>query len=221
MSTGAVIVAAGRSERMGGADKLLAPLAGRPVIAYSLAVFARHPRIDRLVVVASAANESAIREIAGAEAPQATVVLGGQRRRDSVRAGLDLLEGCEYVVIHDGARPLVTPELIDAALDGARETGAALCAVPVSDTVKRSRGGGLVSGTVRRDELWLAQTPQAFRRNLLLRAHSSFDIDATDDAALVELLEWPVKLVRGSRRNVKVTAPEDLALAAALLASRD
>jgi 2-C-methyl-D-erythritol 4-phosphate cytidylyltransferase len=220
MSTGAVIVAAGRSARMGGVDKLIQSLRGRPLLAYSVAVFGRHPRIDRLVIVASQTNQAAVREIAAAEAPAAAVVLGGERRRDSVRAGLDLLEGCEYVVVHDGARPLVTPELIDAALDGAREIGAALCAVPVADTVKRSRGGGLVSGTVRRDELWLAQTPQAFRRDLLLRAHSSFDIDATDDAGLVELLEWPVKLVMGSRHNIKVTSPEDLTLAEALLALR-
>jgi len=146
-------------------------------------------------------------------------VRGGERRRDSVRAGLDALADCDYVVVHDGARPLVTKALIDAALAGARETGAALCAVPVSDTVKRTDDAGLVRSTVSRAGLWLAQTPQAFRTELLLRAHEATEIDATDDAALVELLGEPVRVVMGSPRNLKVTTPADLRLAEALLAA--
>jgi 2-C-methyl-D-erythritol 4-phosphate cytidylyltransferase len=150
------------------------------------------------------------------------VVLGGMRRRDSVLAGLEVLhvQGCEYVVVHDGARPLVTPALIDAAIEGARETGAALCAVPVSDTLKRVEDNGLVRGTVSREGLWLAQTPQAFELELLLRAHATTDIDATDDAALVELMGAPVRVVPGSAANIKVTLPADLSLAEALLAAR-
>ena len=109
--------------------------------------------------------------------------------------------------------------MIDAALEGAREAGASLCAVPVTDTVKRSEPSGRVSSTVTREGLWLAQTPQAFRTDLLLRAHRAINIDATDDAALIELLGEPVKLVLGSARNLKITAPEDLALARALLAA--
>jgi 2-C-methyl-D-erythritol 4-phosphate cytidylyltransferase len=219
LRTGAVIVAAGSSRRMRGVDKLLAPLGGRPVVAHSIAVFASHPAVDEVVVVTSAANQEAIGALAAELAPRARVILGGVRRRDSVRAGLEALTDCVYVIVHDAARPLVTPAMIDAALEGAREAGAALCAVPVADTVKRSEPSGRVSSTVTREGLWLAQTPQAFRRELLLRAHQTIDIDATDDAALIELLGEPVKLVMGSPRNLKITQPEDLALARAILAS--
>jgi 2-C-methyl-D-erythritol 4-phosphate cytidylyltransferase len=221
MANGAIIVAAGSSQRMGGVDKLLAPLGTRPVIAHSLAAFASHPRIDVLVVVASATNEAAIRGLAAGVGTKANVVLGGPRRRDSVLNGMDAVAGCEYVVVHDGARPLVTQEMIDAALDGAAETGAALCAVPVADTVKRADFNGLVQSTISRDRLWLAQTPQAFRLDVLRRAHLSHDIDATDDAALVELLGEPVRLVEGSAENLKITTPSDLRLAAAILAARE
>ena len=228
---GAIVLAAGRSERMGGADKLLAPLAGRPLVAHAIATFAAHEGIDTLVVVVSEANKDTIEALAvktaraahpsraSGRADWVRVVLGGERRRDSVRAGLEALGDCECVVVHDGARPLVTRELIDAALAGARETGAVLCAVPVSDTVKRADDSGLVRSTVSRQGLWLAQTPQAFRLDLLLRADEATEMDATDDAALVELLGEPVRIVMGSARNLKVTTPADLRLAAALLAA--
>lgn len=218
----AIVVAAGSSRRMQGADKLLAPLGGRPLITYSIAAFATHTAIDELVIVASAANVDVIRQVADAsEAAKVTVVLGGRRRRDSVRNGLQAAGDCDYVVIHDAARPLVDAAMIDEALNGAREVGAALCAVPVSDTVKRADPSGRVSSTVTREGLWLAQTPQAFRTSLLLRAHESIDIDVTDDAALIELIGEPVKLVMGSTHNIKVTLPEDLALVRALLAASE
>jgi 2-C-methyl-D-erythritol 4-phosphate cytidylyltransferase len=214
---GAIILAAGSSERMEGVDKMLASLGGRALVAASIDAFASTQSVDELVVVASEANRAEIEAIVAESAPAASVVLGGKRRRDSVQAGLDALSGSEYVVVHDGARPFVTTELIDACLAGARETGAALCAVPVTDTVKRGDEGGLVRGTVSRENLWLAQTPQAFRRDLLLQAHGATDIDATDDAALIELMEAPVRIVMGTVRNLKVTTQADLALAEALL----
>jgi 2-C-methyl-D-erythritol 4-phosphate cytidylyltransferase len=218
---GAIIVAAGSSQRMRGVDKLFAPLAGRPVLAHSVAAFVSHPSIGETVVVTSSANEEATRALVAELAPRARVVLGGARRRDSVRAGLEALADCEYVVVHDAARPMVTAALIDAALEGAREVGAALCAVPITDTVKRSEPSGRVSSTVTRQGLWLAQTPQAFRTDLLLRAHRTVELDVTDDAALIELLGEPVKLVLGSTRNLKISQPEDLALARALLAAAE
>jgi 2-C-methyl-D-erythritol 4-phosphate cytidylyltransferase len=220
MTAGAIIVAAGSSQRMGGEDKLLLPLAGRPVLAYSLAVFAAHPRVDTLLVVAAEANEATVRRLVAEYAPGAAVVLGGWRRRDSVLNGLEALPTCDYVLVHDGARPLISAELIDAALDGAIESGASLCAVPVSDTVKRADESGLVRSTVSREGLWLAQTPQAFRSDVLRRAHASSDIDVTDDCALVELMGEPVRIVMGSPRNLKITTPSDLALAEALLGSQ-
>jgi 2-C-methyl-D-erythritol 4-phosphate cytidylyltransferase len=202
---------------MQGVDKLLAPLGDRPVIAHSIAALAMHAAITDLVVVVSGTNRSAIQALIAELAPRAQVVLGGARRRDSVRAGLEVLSGCEYVLIHDAARPFVTAAMIDAALDGAREVGAALCAVPVTDTVKRAEPSGRVASTVTREGLWLSQTPQAFRTELLLRAHRAIDLDATDDAALIELIGEPVKLVMGSHRNIKITLQSDLALARALL----
>ena len=219
MRTGAIIVAAGSSQRMGGVDKLLLSLAGRPVLAHSLSTFVVHPRIDAVVVVASEGNEASVRVLVEQYAPAASVVLGGPRRRDSVLNGFEALRDCDYVLVHDGARPLLTSSLIDAALDGAIESGASLCAVPVSDTVKRADEAGFVRGTVSRRDLWLAQTPQAFRRETLRRAHASTDIDVTDDCALVELLGEPVRIVMGSQRNLKITTAADLALAEAVLAS--
>jgi 2-C-methyl-D-erythritol 4-phosphate cytidylyltransferase len=204
---------------MAGVDKLLAPLGGRPLIARSVSAFLEHAGIDAVVVAVAASNRHPVESAVGDNA-KLSFVLGGERRRDSVRAGLMALSDAEYVVVHDGARPLVTSELIDAALAGARESGAALCAIPVADTVKRADEAGYVRGTISRDGLWLAQTPQAFRRDLLLRAHEEVEADATDDAAMVELIGAPVKLVMGSRRNLKVTTPEDLALAEALLRAK-
>jgi 2-C-methyl-D-erythritol 4-phosphate cytidylyltransferase len=134
-----------------------------------------------------------------------------------VRNGLAVLHRCEYVLVHDAARPLVTPALIEASLHAAREYGAALCAIPVTDTVKLAEKDGAVAATLDRDGLWLAQTPQAFRLELLLRAHAATEEDATDDAGLVEDLGVPVHIVSGAHRNIKVTTPADLVIAEALL----
>jgi 2-C-methyl-D-erythritol 4-phosphate cytidylyltransferase len=203
---------------MAGIDKVLAPMGGKPLLAHTLAAFGRCDALDRVVVVASERNWLEVERLAQtlSERPF-QVVLGGERRRDSVRAGLDVLLDCDYIVVHDGARPLVTPELVEAALAGAREVGAALCAIPVVDTVKRADAQMLVRSTVSRERLWLAQTPQAFRRDLLVRAHELVEGDMTDDAAMIEHISEPVKLVHGSIRNIKVTSPSDLAFAEALL----
>jgi 2-C-methyl-D-erythritol 4-phosphate cytidylyltransferase len=215
--TGAIIVAAGRSERMAGIDKLFEPVGGAPLLLHSVRAFAGSPLIDAVVVVVSEASRARVESLMGG-LPALRVVNGGARRRDSVRAGIEALPDCDYVLVHDGARPFVTADLIESTLVAARGAGAALCAVPVTDTVKREGPGGIVAETVSRDGLWLAQTPQAFRRDLLLRAHAATNVDATDDAALVEALGEPVRLVPGSARNIKVTTPVDLALARLLAA---
>ncbi len=201
---------------MGGIDKLLHPLAGRPLVAHAVAAFVAHAEVGQVVVAVSAEARAEVERCLPLS-PKLSLVLGGARRRDSVHAGLVTLADCEYVLVHDGARPLVTGDLIDAALAGAREFGAALCAVPVTDTVKRSNESAMVRGTIAREGLWLAQTPQAFRLDLLMRAHATVEGDITDDAAMVEHLGEPVRLVAGSPRNIKVTTPEDLALVEALL----
>lgn len=214
--TGAILVAAGSSQRMRGVDKLLHQLDGRPLIAFSIAALAASNDIDELVVVASNANFDAVSAIVSQLSPGSRVVLGGARRRDSVRIGLEALPAAKYVLVHDAARPLVNEALIEAAVQGAKKSGAAICAVPVHDTIKRGVEGVIVE-TVDRSSLYQAQTPQAFRRDLLLRAHEQDAGDATDDAALVERLGVAVHLVPGSPRNIKVTTPDDLHVAEALL----
>jgi len=147
------------------------------------------------------------------------LVKGGERRQDSVRLGLEALGGCDYVAVHDGARPLVTPELIARGLEAARETGAAAPAIPIADTVKEAGPNGIVLRTLDRSRLWAVQTPQVFRYDLLLRAHREITADVTDDAAMVEALGEPVRLFEGSRANIKVTTVEDLTLIEALTAA--
>jgi 2-C-methyl-D-erythritol 4-phosphate cytidylyltransferase len=214
----AIIVAAGRSERMAGDDKLWAPIAGpdgraRPLLAYAVAAFETCPAIARIVLVVAEDKLPQARALVEEHhfGKVGCVVAGGARRQDSVRAGLDAIGACDYVIIHDGARPLVTPHLIEEALATARETGASCCAIAAPDTVKEV-ADGYIARTVDRSRLMLAQTPQAFRYDLLVDAHKRSTSDATDDAALVEALGVRVRIAPGSTRNIKVTTPEDLAL---------
>ena len=148
----------------------------------------------------------------------AVICPGGPRRQDSVRLGLEALPECRWVVVHDGARPLVTAALIEAGLAAAAETGAAIAAVPLADTLKEAAEDGLIRRTLDRRNLWAAQTPQVFEYELLREAHRLAQGEATDDAALVEALGRRVKVFPGSPRNLKVTTAADLALAQALLA---
>jgi 2-C-methyl-D-erythritol 4-phosphate cytidylyltransferase len=216
---GAVIVAAGSGTRMAGAEKLFSEVAGRPLLAYAIAPFQECTSIDRIVLVMAPLNLKRGRELVGRYgfAKAATLVRGGERRQDSVRLGLEALGECEYVAVHDGARPLVTAELIGRGLDAARETGAATPAVPIADTVKEAGADGTVLRTLNRSRLWAVQTPQVFRYDLLVRAHRQITQDVSDDAAMVEALGERVRLFDGDRRNLKVTTPEDLALIEALV----
>lgn len=219
---GAVIAAAGASRRMGGVDKVFADLAGRPLLAWSVDVFESCPSVHRIVVVLRSeqlAQGKALSEERG-WGKVAAFCPGGERRQDSVRAGLRRLEGCEWVVVHDGARPMVTSDIIERGLEAAQKTGAAIAAVPVIDTIKAVEPDGFVSATVPRKGLWAAQTPQVFRYQLLLQAHEAATETATDDAAMVEALGCPVSVYRGSYANIKVTSPEDLPLAEAILRQR-
>ena len=220
-----MIVAAGRSRRMGGHDKLWAPLPApngrtRPLLAYALAPFQASPAVDRIALVvadnALQRSQALVRDEGFDKV--CAVVAGGARRQDSVRAGLEALGHCAWAIVHDGARPLVTPELIERGLTEARATGASCCALPVSDTVKEADSAGTIARTLERAGLWLAQTPQTFRYDLLLEAHKHARSNTTDDAALVEGLGGRVRLYPGSPRNLKVTTPQDLALVEALLA---
>lgn len=227
-SVGVVIVAAGRGARFGAASKILAEVGGRPMLAWSLDAVGQVPHVEEIVVVAGAHSEHGIRALiaAGSFSHRVAVVCGGERRHDSVMAGVRALsDAVDVVLIHDAARPLVTAELFTSCTASARRHGAAIVAVPVSDTIKRVRNGATVE-TIPRSELWAAQTPQGFRRTLLLAASERADRpdpdapDVTDEAALLERLGHPVWIVPGSPLNLKVTHAEDLQIADALLRRR-
>jgi len=218
----AIILAAGRGSRMGAGapDKVFADLAGRPVLAWTMLAFERAIAIDLLVVATRADCLDRVAAIAGAAgvAKPLRVVVGGDRRQDSVAAGLAALaDGFEIVSVHDAARPLVQPDEIDEGVRLAGQHGAVVLSAPVVDTIKRVGPDGRILATPPRAELRAALTPQTFRVELLRRAHAASSEDATDDAALVERLGAPVHLHAGSRRNIKITTPEDLIVAEALL----
>lgn len=219
---GAVITAAGSSRRMKGEDKLFALIDGRPVLSRVLDTFEKCDVIDTIILVVSTENLEKVKKLAAGENWRKIqdICSGGTRRQDSVLAGLERLESCEWVVIHDGARPLVTIDLIEAGLEAAAETGAAIAAVPVTDTVKIAGDDMTIQGTPPRDNLWAAQTPQVFRYDLIRKAYGGIKTDVTDDAAAVEKYGGTVKLYPGATDNIKITTPNDLAVAEILLRKR-
>ncbi|MFC1971316.1 2-C-methyl-D-erythritol 4-phosphate cytidylyltransferase [Chloroflexota bacterium] len=212
---GAVIVAAGESKRMEGTDKVLALLGGKPVLAKVFNAFQECPLIDQIVVVVNEKNVELCRQLVDGEGwgNVSDVCLGGRRRQDSVAAGLKRLHDCDWVVIHDGARPLVTVDLIERGLEAAKETGAAAAAVPVIDTIKVVGIDDIVHQTLLRQHLRAVQTPQVFRMDIITQAYQQVNDDVTDDASLVEEAGYKVKLYMGSYDNIKVTTPDDLTLA--------
>lgn len=219
---GAVVVAAGSSQRMGAVDKIFASIAGKPVLGHVLRVFQGCSLVDQVVVVLNAAGLERGREVVETEGFSKVVALcrGGERRQDSVAEGLNKLEGCHWVVIHDGARPCVTADLVERGLDEARQTGAAIAGVPVKETMKVVDAGQLVQDTPQRRNLWVAQTPQVFRSDIIVQAHRQISQEVTDDAAAVEALGYKVKVYMGSYENIKVTTPEELALAEIIMRER-
>ena len=213
-NVGAVVVAAGSSQRMG-VDKAFLSLAGKPLLAWSVDVCQSCDLLDKIVIVLSEVNLASGRELM-VERGWSKVVgvcLGGERRQDSVARGLEKLEDCDWVVVHDGARPFLTQDLIRRGLVAASETGAAAAAVPVKNTIKLAGDDGLVRQTLHRRHLWAAQTPQVFRFAIIRRACRQIEDEATDDASMVESLGYKVRLYMGDYNNIKITTPGDLALA--------
>lgn len=219
-TTAAILLAAGESRRMGGVDKLFAPIAGLPVLLRSLRAFERSDAVDSVIIAAARGSVGRVRSLAqeGGARKLANVVAGGARRRDSVAAALAEIKTADIVLVHDGARPFAGERVIADAVRAAAEFGAAIPAVPVKDTIKIAAADMTVEDTPPRARLWAAQTPQAFRADILRDAHARASLykDATDDAAMVEALGHPVKLFMGDPRNIKITAPEDLVIAEAL-----
>ncbi len=220
----AVIVAAGSSRRMEGRDKLWIPLAGRITLARTIDVFEASPIIDTIILVLNAERLNEATTLCQQEGWHkiARIVVGGSRRQDSVRIGLDALANIapatSWVMIHDGARPLVTPDILEAGLRAAQECQAAIAAVPVKDTIKQVREGWIRS-TLDRSQLWAVQTPQVFSFPLIHDAHHSTQAqkEVTDDAALLEQLGARVAIFPGSYSNIKITTQEDLLIAEALI----
>jgi len=220
MRVGAVVAAGGSGQRAGQAKQWL-ELGGESLLRRSARLLAACPLVDELVLVVPAGEEPRGAEALAGLGRPGRAVAGGTARADSVGNGLAALEGCDLVLVHDAARPFATPALVARVAEAAARDGAALAALPVTDTVKRATPGEppRVAGTLDRREVWLAQTPQGFRRELLLRAYREAGAEAsaaTDECALVERLGAPVTLVPGEPGNFKITTPEDLARARAL-----
>ncbi|MBR2667198.1 MAG: 2-C-methyl-D-erythritol 4-phosphate cytidylyltransferase [Oscillospiraceae bacterium] len=218
----AVVAAAGSSSRMGGEDKLLAPLNGRPVLAHTLLALEHCPEIREIIVVTR--EESLLeagricREFGVSKATK--IILGGASRTESVLNGvLEASEKADLIAVQDGARPLTTPELISAVVQKAARTNAAAPAVPVKDTIKEAREG-LVVRTPDRNTLFAVQTPQVFEASLLkgaLQRAIEDGVAPTDDCGAVERIGMSVFLVEGDERNLKITTPLDLVIAGTLL----
>jgi 2-C-methyl-D-erythritol 4-phosphate cytidylyltransferase/2-C-methyl-D-erythritol 2,4-cyclodiphosphate synthase len=218
----AIVAAAGRGRRFGaGENKVFAPLAEKTVLHWSLHQLQASGAVDSLVIVTGREDLERVRVVAAPFPNVRAVVEGGAERYDSVQAALAALPAeTEIVAVHDGARPLATPALIASVIREARVHGAALPATPVSDTLKRSDAGEETRETVDRRGLYAVQTPQAFRRGLLVEAYRSAGeagFAGTDDASYVERLGHPVRLVPGERNNLKITVQEDLKMAEAIL----
>ncbi len=216
--TAAIIAAGGDSQRMGGIDKMFAPIDGRPVLARVIDTFQSCKRIDQIVVVMGSKNIEECRRLVMLEewSKVTDICLGGKQRQDSVAEGLKRLKYAEWVVIHDGARPLVTIDLIEKGLEAARETGAAVAALPVNDTIKVAGADDTVRQTLPRQNLRVVQTPQVFRIDVIQNTYRHVFGDVTDDASLVEKAGYKVKLYPGSYDNIKITTPADIAVAEAL-----
>ena len=220
----AILVAAGQGTRMGtGVDKLFLEVAGRPVVAHTWQRFEDAKCIDEIILVVRKGREMEFEKLAKMFRFQKPfhIVTGGRERQDSVWNGLEMLSPrAEVVAIHDAARPCVSEELIEATVKDAGESGAAVAAQPVTDTIKESVDGKLIRRTLDRSTLWAVQTPQTFRVEVIRRAISAAQrqlLIFTDDTAACELIGQPVRLVSRVTPNPKVTVPGDLPMVEALL----
>ena len=222
-----IIVAAGKGVRMGGTlGKQFLPLGGRSILEHTISGFNESELIDQMVIVLSANDidyfkSKILSKLTLLKKIQA--VIGGEHRQDSVYNGLRQIRAKDGIVlIHDGVRPFARSEQIAATVEKARQTGASILSIPVADTLKRVAENGRIQSTLERESVWMAQTPQVFRFPVIWQAHQAArkaGYIGTDDAELVERLGLPVAVVPGSPYNIKITTPEDLALAKAILAS--
>jgi 2-C-methyl-D-erythritol 4-phosphate cytidylyltransferase len=218
MKTVVIIPAGGAGRRMGGeTPKQYLSLAGVPILVHTLREFQQSPVVDEIFLVVPEGDIADVRRnmVERYDLSRVSLVIaGGRERQDSVRNALaHVRDGHEIILVHDGVRPFVTGDLIERAIAGAKAFGAVAPGVSVRDTVKKADAAGWVVKTVQREGLWLVQTPQAFRREVILAAYERAARDGfcgTDDASLVERMGIPVRMIPGDADNIKVTAPEDL-----------
>ena len=220
-----LIAAAGSGRRMGAdRNKLLLPLAGRPLIAWTLDAAMEAERISWIGLVGQEVDRDDIVSLLNNVQKPVVWIQGGSTRQESVLRGLDALpEQAEHVLIHDGARCLAEPDLFDRCAVALEQGGALIAATPVTDTIKKVNGDGLIQETPLRSELWAAQTPQGFSVDQLRQGHAEAlkkGWTVTDDASLYERLGWPVRVLDAGPSNIKVTTPFDLTVAEAVLALR-
>ncbi|GJL58454.1 MAG: 2-C-methyl-D-erythritol 4-phosphate cytidylyltransferase [Nitrospirales bacterium] len=221
----AVVLAAGLGTRMGGnTPKQYLTLGNLPLLVYSLQVFQHYEGVGEVILSVPASDLeycwSAIVKPFGLE-KVTKVVAGGARRQDSVSNGLAAIsDRPDGVLVHDGVRPFIDPCMVKNVIDCAGNTGAAVVAMPIHDTVKRVDSSGIIQETLKREELWQIQTPQVFRYDWLVEAHHQAQLhqwEVTDDAALIERMGYPVSVIAGSCFNIKVTKPDDLVFGEAIL----
>jgi len=218
----AIIVAAGDTGPKDGLDRIFADLAGKPILAHSIAAFENCAAVDEIIVVTTTASLARAWNLVKEQQYQKVtkIVPGGARRQDSVAAGLKELGECSWVMIHDGSRPLVTDDQILSCLAAAREYGAAILAVPTRDAVKMVNAERMVRGTPDRSAIWLTQTPQCFRKDLIVQGYRDAFGDVSDDSVLIERQSQPVKVCMGAATNIKISTVEDLDFAQVIVRRR-
>lgn len=224
----AIIPAAGYGTRMGSSrNKQFMMLCGKPVLIHTLEVFENAVEVSRIIVITREDEVEYARNLICeySFSKRITVISGGKERQNSVWNGLQkLTDDCTMVVVHDGARPLLLPQILQQAIAEAKLSAGVVVGVPVKDTIKKVDKDGIIVSTPARAELWSVQTPQIFSKDILVKAYTDAldkGILATDDAALVERLGISVKMVKGSYENIKITTQEDLLFAEAILRGRD
>ena len=219
-----IVPAAGLGTRLKtGGDKPFVTLGKKPILAHTLGALQKIPFIDRIIVSVSSRNIKKAQKLLKRYKfeKKCLIVKGGKRRTHSVQNALSKAGEADFVLIHDGARPFITERVVKKVFSAAKKYGAAICAMPVKQTIKQSTDNFFIESTPNRAFLQTAQTPQGFKKDLIVKAYKRFGkMIATDDASLVEKLKIKVKIVKGSSRNIKITTPEDLALAKVLASKR-
>ena len=216
----AIILGAGSGNRMGGIDKILTEISGLPAILHSVNTFLEVGIFQTTIVLATTDNIAQLKYLmSGPEYESVHVALGGEKRQDSVKIGLDRIKSSDYVMIHDGARPCLSPALIRRAIVASETSDAAIPVVPITDTVKMLDDSTVIS-TVDRSSLYASQTPQVFRYKTIAELHLKLTSDVTDDAAIIEIDGGRVATFEGDPENIKMTNPLDIEIAEIILNRR-